>query len=127
MKSVFLAEFLGFYVLIVSAVFILKYESFAEYARDFARDRSLRYTVAFIELAAGIAIVMTHNIWQLSYRGVVTVIGWMMLLEAIFHLVASEEHESKIIEAMDDEFYWISFGILSALLGLYLVTQGFNV
>lgn len=127
MNSAFLAEFLGFYVLVVSAVFLLKYESFLEYAREFAKDSSLRYTVAFIELGGGLAIVLTHNIWQLGYRGVITAIGWMMLLEAIFHLVASDEQESRVIEALDSEFYWIGFGILSVFLGVYLVTHGFSL
>ncbi|MFB6143919.1 MAG: hypothetical protein ABEJ98_01275 [Candidatus Nanohaloarchaea archaeon] len=127
MNSAFLAEFLGFYILVVSAVFLLKYESFAEYAREFAEDSSLRYTVAFIELAGGLAIVLTHNVWKLGYRGVVTVIGWMMLVEAVFHFVASDEQESRVVEALDSEFYFLGFGILSVLLGVYLITHGFGM
>lgn len=126
MGSVFLAEFLGFYILVVSAVFLLKYESFVEYARDFVDDSSLRYTVAFIELGAGLGIVLSHNIWKLGYQGVITVIGWMMLLEAVFHLVASDEQESRIIEMLDNELSWVIFGVVSVILGVYLVTLGFT-
>lgn len=127
MSSVFLAEFLGFYILVVSAVLLLKYESFVEYAKRFAEDSSLRYTVAFVELAAGLAIVLTHNVWKLGYAGVVTVIGWAMLVEAIFHLIASSEREQRLVEELTDEFHLMSFGVLGLLVGIYLVTHGFSM
>lgn len=126
MSSVFLAEFLGFYILVVSVVFLIKYESFMSFARDFAEDTSLRYTVALVELAAGIGIVISHNVWELGYKGVVTALGWLLLLEAVFHLIASDEQESRVIESLDGDLSWIVYGVISVFLGVYLLTLGFT-
>jgi hypothetical protein len=125
MSSAFLAQLIGSYILVASIIFLLKYESFVDYAREFAANTSLRYTIAFLELAAGLGIVLAHNIWTLGYQGVVTVIGWMMLLEAVFHLMASEDQERRVLEALDTEIYWKLFGALSIVLGFYLATLGF--
>lgn len=97
-----------------------------EYARTFAEDISLRYTVAFLELAAGLAIVLSHKSIELGYRGVIAVIGWMMVAEAVFHLLASEEQEQKVIDRIDNEIFLKTFAVAGLALGLYLVTKGFT-
>lgn len=127
MSSAFLAEFMGLYVIILSTAFILKHDSFVEYARNFAQDINLRYSVALVELAAGLAIVLKHNIWELSYVGIVTAVGWLMLIEAVFHLAATEEQELNFVEHADDRAYWEVLGALSLVLGFYLLTHGFTV
>ena len=118
---------MGLYVIIVSAAFLLNHDSFVEYARNFAEDISLRYSVALVELAAGLAIILKHSVWELSYVGAITAVGWLMMIEAVFHLVATEEQESKLVEHADDKAYWKVFGGLSLLFGFYLLTHGFTV
>lgn len=125
--SAFLAEFMGLYIMIVSAAFILRHDSFIEYAQNFADDISLRYSVALIELAAGLGVVLTNRVLELSYRGAVTVVGGMMVIEAVFHLLATEEHESRLVEGLEDGIYWKVFGALSLLFGVYLVSHGFAI
>lgn len=127
LSSAFLAEFMGLYVIILSAAFLLNHDSFVEYAQHFAEDVSLRYSVALVELAAGLLIILKHNVWELSYVGAITAIGWLMLIEAVFHLVATEEQENKVVKHMDDKAYWKVFGGLALLFGFYLLTYGFTV
>lgn len=125
--SAFLAEFMGLYIMIVSAAFVLRHDSFIEYAQNFADDISLRYSVALVELAAGLGVVLTNRVLELSYRGAVTVVGGMMVIEAVFHLLAEEEHERRLVEGLEDGIYWKVFGILSLLFGVYLVSRGFAI
>ena len=122
----FLAEYLGTFILVVSAVFLIRYETFLDYAREFADNTHMRFNVAFIELAAGLGIVILHNVWVLGYEGVVTAIGWLMVLEAIFHLLATDEQEEHLIQSINKNHYWRYYGLISMFLGLYLVTKGFR-
>ncbi len=125
-SSAFLAEFLALYIVIVSAVFMIRHEAFSKYVEEFVEDTSTRYSVALVELAAGLGIVLTQNVWTLGYRGVITLIGWAMLAEAVFHLLANEEQEHRAVNALNHEKYWKLFGAASLLLGLYLLTRSFT-
>lgn len=127
LSTAFLAEFIGLYIIIVSTAFILRPESFVEYARSFADDITLRYSIALVELAAGLLIVLTHNVWEMTYSGLITVFGWMMLVEAVFHLGASKEQEHKLIDSVVDDTQLRVFGVLALMFGFYLVTHGFTV
>lgn len=122
----FLAEYLGIFIIIVSTVFLIRYEKFLEYAEEFAENTPMRFNVAFAELAAGLGIVLLHNTWKLDYRGVVTGIGALMIGESIFHLLATEEQEEHLIQKVNDERYWKFYGVISMFLGLYLITKGFR-
>lgn len=124
--SVFLARFLGLYVLILSSVFLLKRKSFSRFAREFADHEHSRYLIAMVELAGGLAIVLTHNIWTFGYQGVITVIGWLMVVESIFHLLASNRQEAEAIEKLDNEYIWLAMGAISVVAGIYLVASGFG-
>lgn len=121
-----LAEYLGIYIIIVSSVFLVRYETFMEYAKEFADNTFMRFNVAFAELAAGLGILLLHNTWTLDYRGVVTGIGVLMMLEAVFHLLATEEQEEHLIQKVNKDHYWRYYGLISLFLGLYLVTKGFT-
>lgn len=123
--SVFLAEFLGLFVFIISAAYVSDPDSFERYARKFAEDISIRYTVAILQLALGLAVVLTHNIWEMSYVGIITALGWMMLIESVFHLVASEGQEELLVNKVLDMGYPRLIGAGSMILGVYLFTHGF--
>ncbi len=97
-----------------------------EYAREFAENISLRYTVAFLELAVGLAIVLSHRSLALGYEGVITVIGGLMVAESVFHLLASEEQERRVIESIDNELFLKGSATVGLALGFYLVTKGFT-
>lgn len=122
----FLAEYIGIFILVVSTVFLIRYETFLDYAEEFADSTSMRFNVAFVELAAGLGIVLLHNVWVLGYEGVVTAIGWLMILESIFHLLATDEQEEHLIQKINQSHYWRYYGLISMFLGLYLVTKGFT-
>lgn len=122
----FLAEFLGIFIMVVSAVFLGRHEGFNEYIEEFKENTVMRYNVAFAELGLGLAIVLLHNVWTFGYRGVITVLGWLMVIEALFHLVATEEQEEQLISSFNKQEHWKFYGAAGLLTGLYLLTKGFT-
>lgn len=127
MDSLFVARLLGVYILVISGLFLARREPLMEFARDFAEDRSLRYTLAFLELAAGLAIVIGHPYWETGFRGVITGIGALMTVEALFHLVATDDQEARLITAIDTQRFGWLFLVLSIVVGGYLTVVGFGL
>jgi len=126
MYSATLAEFLGVYTIIVSGVFLFRHRAFVRYAQEFITNPTMRYNVAFVELAAGLGIIAVHNVWTVGYQGVITILGWLLAAEAVFHLAATEEQERTVVEAVTKDVQWAVLTLLTILLGLYLATKGFT-
>jgi hypothetical protein len=47
----------------------------------------LFYLSGLLSLLAGLAIVNLHNRWQMDWRVIITVLGWLMTIGGIFRIV----------------------------------------
>lgn len=125
-SSAVLAQFIGTYLLIVSVIFMVRHDAFDDYAETFVTNHTMRLNMGFMELAAGLAILFSHNVWRFGYEGVVTLLGCLMVAESIFHLGADEEHERRLIDGVTDDLSWPVIAGATLLVGLFLVTKGFS-
>lgn len=124
MASATVAQFVGLYVLVVSAVALLRRDDYVAFAYEFAEDRPLRYVVAYFELGAGLAIILFLAGWASGYEAIITVFGGLMVVEAVFFLVATTEQVERLIQFLDRTWYWTGAGVLSLLIGIYLLLAG---
>jgi vacuolar-type H+-ATPase subunit I/STV1 len=79
-------------------------------------------------LAAGLAMVLAHNIWSGSALAVVvTVVGWLMLLKGLFSLYLLPEVEADCILRClrHPQLFYVCMAP-SILLGIYLTYGGFT-
>lgn len=81
---------------------------------------------AYLTLLLGMAIVLTHNMWEMSYVGVITLIGWMSVIKGILLFVAPTQVFSIVHEK--NVKGWALFGsIFAIVLGAFLAYYGFAV
>lgn len=125
--STAIAQFIGLYVLIVSFAVLVRKEAYVEFAYEFAEDKTLRYVVAFLELAAGLAIVLFGASWVALYEVIITVFGGLMVVEAVFFLLASEKQIQYLIRLIDRDWYWTGATFVALVIGLYLTFAGFGL
>ncbi len=59
----------------------------ALFRKVLARDRRIR-CLGLLELLLGLAVVILHNAWGWGIPGIVTLLGWIWLLESLIYLVA---------------------------------------
>jgi hypothetical protein len=57
---------------------------------DFERSPALLFLGALLALVMGIALVMLHNLWTDPAAGLVSLLGWVILLKGIFVAAAPE-------------------------------------
>jgi hypothetical protein len=120
-------QFAGLYTVIVSAVYLVRRDAFTEYMHDFAEDRELRFTLAFLDLAGGLAIVLFLASWATLADAILTVFGIVMLLESVFFLLTSKDHARQVISSLDDGRFWYGGGVVFLLIGLHLTAAGFGM
>ena len=125
--SIFLARLLGPLFLIVGAGLLLNPKAFRTMAGELVRSVTLIYLFGLIDFAAGLAIVLTHNVWLMSWRVLITLIGWLLLIRGAVRVLIPETvmgYAAKIIR--NKQLIPVS-GIVLALLGVVFCYFGYVV
>src|SRR3974390_2389217 len=84
--SIFLARLLGPLLLLPGIGILLSPRVFRAMAQDVIGSVTLLYLFGLIDFAAGLAIVLTHNVWLLSWRVLITLIGWLLLVRGAIRI-----------------------------------------
>lgn len=121
--SIFLAKLIGLYLLIVAAIWIFRKDQFDKSIRDIASSRGLIVLSGVMSLLSGLAIAIGHSIWQFSWIGLITLLGYLMIIQGVVRLIFPEKLQTHMLEIMD-KGYWAFIAIM-IILGGFLTYSGF--
>lgn len=119
-------QLIGVYVFLIGGIMMFRRKFFIHAMHDFIYNRALRFLIPALELAAGLALILTHNIWTLGPELIVTCVGWMMTIEAVLYLLLPEKTLIKSLSALNNKTMYVVGGALSIALGIYLIISGFG-
>jgi hypothetical protein len=76
-SSLFLARLIGPVMLVIGLAVFANQRGFRDMAEEFMASRALMFLSGFLLMPAGIAIVLTHNVWTADWRVLITIFGWL--------------------------------------------------
>ena len=76
--SIFLAKFWGWYLIIFFLILSLNPKRIKQIFTDLKDEKFLIIT-SFIAIIVGLINILFHNIWEPSWKLIITLIGWMSL------------------------------------------------
>ncbi|KTC82270.1 Integral membrane protein (PIN domain superfamily) [Legionella cherrii] len=79
--SKFLSKVLGIYLIVVSLAILINLHQFTLYVQELLKDGPLMLILGFWTFTVGLLMVVAHNIWQWSWRLLITIIAWIILLK----------------------------------------------
>jgi len=123
--SIFLAQALGIYLLIVSISMFLNPAQYKIMINEIANMPSMLFLSGIMALIIGILIVITHNVWVADWRVIITLLGWLSLLKGIIRVMFpmfALRAMKKFMHNMSN-YYVVAF--IALLLGGYLSFFGF--
>lgn len=124
--TIFLAKVLGVYLLVAGAALLVRRGYFVPVLGAFVEERPLRMIVGFIELLAGLFLVMAHTIWTPFPAAIISVIGILTALEGLMYLILPDEVIEEWITKLNVPAWYIGGGFIAILLGIYLAGFGFG-
>ncbi len=86
----FLAKFIGLYMLIQGITLFLRASDLKGVAKEFAKSPLLQMFMGSIGVIIGLLIVMTHTIWDTYWQSLISVFGWLVLTMSVLRLWAPE-------------------------------------
>ncbi len=124
--SIFLSQVIGVYLVIIGLICLLRRKTMIAAVADMASNRAVIYLVAILELLAGLGLVISHNVWVWDITVVITIVGWVMLIEAVAYLLLPYKVVAKIFRRLNTKSWYIAGGLLSVVVGAYLAGIGFG-
>jgi hypothetical protein len=99
-----------------------------ETVTGFLQNSSMMLIVGIITLAAGLALVLAHNIWSGGALAVVvTLVGWVTLIKSLFFLFLPPEMEAGLfLGQLHYQQLFYLYTAISLILGVYLTYGGFK-
>ena len=125
-STYFIAQFIGLMLLSVGASLFFQGKVFMKALNDITENRSILFMVGIVLYLGGVAIVLTHNIWNAGFLStVITLIGWILILRGVASMFMPGQSMTRTVCMFKvEEFSW-AYGILVLVIGAYLTYAGF--
>ncbi len=127
MLEVFIAKLFGLYLIIAGVLVLTKKQSLMPAVMDIAKNRALTIVLGALDLAAGLAIVIAYPDVSMSPVGLISLIGYMMVIEGIVYLSLPMKSIQKMVRSFGNRQWFMAGGIVAVLGGIYLAGFGFGL
>lgn len=92
----------------------------------FVEERLLRFVVASAEMIIGLFLVLTYGLWSTIPEIIISIVGWMMVIEGALYLLLPDAFLKKLIDTLNRPWWYTSGALLTLAVGLYLTGFGFG-
>ena len=127
-RTIYLSRLIGLYCILVVPSMIIRKQATVFAVEALLRNPSMILVLSIITVAAGLAIVLAHNIWSGgALPVVVTLVGWLALIKGLIllYLPADAIAETLMCWLRHPLLFYVSMAP-SLLIGIYLTYEGFK-
>jgi hypothetical protein len=124
--SHFLAQLMGVSLVIFAVAGFLRPQLVSAALRDFDHESFSTLSIGFIAVIAGLAVVLSHNVWEASWRVIVTLFGWSSLIKGSVYLLAPHSLIRVGKPLFKNETWTRSILVGTLIVGAYLAYKGFG-
>ena len=89
--SIFLAKLIGPLALALGLGVLVNRADARAVIDEFTRNRALMLLAGMISMPAGLAIVLTHNVWVANWPVLITILGWLATFTGAIRLIAPQD------------------------------------
>jgi hypothetical protein len=127
-RTIFLSRLIGLYCILVALSMIIRKQATLESVTELLHNPSMIFIVGIMTLAAGLAMVLAHNIWSGGpLPVVVTLVGWITLIKSLFFLFLPPQVEAGLfLRQLHYQELFYFYGAVSVVLGVHLTYGGFR-
>jgi hypothetical protein len=127
-RTIFLSKLIGIYLVLAALSMAVHKQATTETMITLVQDSPLMFVVGIMTLAAGLAMVLGHNIWSGGALPiVVTIVGWLTLAKGLLFLLLSPEAAGGFyLGTLRYTHCFYVYMAIVLVLGVYLIYGGFR-
>jgi len=121
--TIYLARLIGLSAVLLAAALLVRGNALIMAT---VADGPVMLVYAIFSLAAGLAIILGHNVWSGGTLPViVTLVGWLILVKGLVLLLVTPETLALLLERMQYAEHYSFYIVPALIIGLYLTYAGF--
>ena len=125
-NSFYLARLLGPVLAVIGVGMLLEPSTYLAVVADVLRNPALLYLASVLGLLGGVAIVLAHNVWAMDWRVIVTLLGWITILDSASWILLRDQVERLWSPLLSSTALPIWGGAIVLLLGAVLSYFGYS-
>jgi hypothetical protein len=127
-RTLFLSRLLGLYCIVRALSMFLRGQLMVDTVASMLGNAPLMLFLGIVVVIAGLAMVLTHNIWSGGTLTVlVTLIGWIALIKgALFLIVPPGSSTALFLNGFHYQQLFYVYAAIALIVGLYLTYGGFR-
>lgn len=123
--SIFLAQLIGCFAFLSSLAMLVHQARFKKQITDFLGSQSMIALSGNLSLLLGLLIVISHNIWISEWPVLITIIGWIVLLQGLMRIYFPDAFVKMVKDLMAKSGFTLWCWVW-LLVGIYLIWAGFS-
>jgi len=123
--SIYLAKVFGVFFILGGIGLLLNTKAYQKADTWFLKHPGEIIALGFALMLAGLFMVFKHNVWEWSYVGFVTLIGWCVLLKGVLFSLFPQVLD-MFKKKYSAKWYMVG-GFVWLVAGLYLSYHGFGL
>lgn len=124
--SYFLAQLIGLTLMIFSLAVLFRPVIITGIVRDLRPDSFPMLLAGTMGIIGGLAIILSHNVWEMDWRLAITLLGWIALLKGVSYVAFPQMLRFSANQVFAREGVRMVLLIATLLLGAYLTYHGFT-
>jgi hypothetical protein len=125
MLSVLLAKIIGLLLMFVATALLINKKN-VDLLFSLYKHAEAIFITGMLETTLGIVFVLNHNIWTLDYRGIITAIGWILLIRGVGRILFPTRVVRMLVKFKKMRSIMTPLLIFVFLVGAYLAYVGFT-
>jgi hypothetical protein len=113
--SIFLAELIGPVCLVIGLSLFINGAGLRALLFEFIDSPALIFLSGIITMTAGLAVVLTHNVWAADWRVLITIIGWLAVVGGAIRIAIPQQTIELGRTMLTNEY------TVPIVMGIYLV------
>lgn len=122
-----LAQILGLYFIIIGVIVLYRRRAIMPALSRLVANRPILLVIGLMEILAGLALVLTYPMVTLSADGLISLIGWVLLVEGLLYFALPSRKVQRLVRRFNSPSWHRSGAVLAILMGGYLAGTGFGL
>jgi hypothetical protein len=123
--SHFLAKVVGIYLFLGGMMVAFKYQTLRQVINEYFDSPALVMIGGTMSVIIGLLMVVSHSVWEINWKIVITLVGYLTLFKGILHWFFTDWASSLASKWAEGKFHLYA-SIVMIMLGIYLTYIGYT-